>query len=557
MKKCLCLTLMVCIFFALGFSAYSLEFQMISVDLTEKCVSVDVSGVPEDDVSLEVLAPNILISSEKPYLPGALSQSLTYIGQKRIGHDGKVNFAIYPIHKSGTYTIRMTGDDGEIVSAQFNFIDSQEVSEIIDLINKNDSIGEYVDFFSIVLETSIYTDVRNKNTIYEYMNQKKPFNDSNPNEFIHHLKTACTLAGIKDAQDNTDIDRILNLNGNESMIVANSSVSTLYDELEDKSDIYERMLGMEVYTYEDTVKSFNNFVLLAYIDYLESWKATEAFIGNFKSDIGITDEKWNEYLTNFANQGRGYEVLGGISGIWYATLDDFVSDFNISLSKAIKGKSNSSQSGGGGPYKVSVEPVNHADSSLIQQPEQNTFQDIDGFEWAKQAIAELKNRYVISGDGSGNFYPDKNVTRKEFVKMLTGAFGLIDNGASSGFIDVPVEDWGYRYVSSAVKREIAYGISEDKFGADDYITRQDMAVMTYRACMLMNIHLEKNYDISFLDENHISAYALEACRAMSEAGIINGIGDRSFAPLANATRAQSAKIIWESLKLLNHNREGI
>jgi len=53
--------------------------------------------------------------------------------------------------------------------------------------------------------------------------------------------------------------------------------------------------------------------------------------------------------------------------------------------------------------------------------------------------------------------------------------------------------------------------------------------------------------VVFTDANDIQAWATDAVTAMQKAGIINGMGDGTFAPNANATRAQAAKIIYEIL----------
>ena len=55
---------------------------------------------------------------------------------------------------------------------------------------------------------------------------------------------------------------------------------------------------------------------------------------------------------------------------------------------------------------------------------------------------------------------------------------------------------------------------------------------------------------TFADDELISAYAKEAVSMLTEAGVINGVGDNKFDPKANATRAQAAKVIFGALKLI-------
>lgn len=87
------------------------------------------------------------------------------------------------------------------------------------------------------------------------------------------------------------------------------------------------------------------------------------------------------------------------------------------------------------------------------------------------------------------------------------------------------------------------------FGSSDNITRQDMAVIIYRAAQATGVELdETNEGKTFDDDMSVAAYAKEAVDMLVRAGVINGISETEFAPLANATRAQAAKMTYELVK---------
>ena len=88
------------------------------------------------------------------------------------------------------------------------------------------------------------------------------------------------------------------------------------------------------------------------------------------------------------------------------------------------------------------------------------------------------------------------------------------------------------------------GISEDYFGAQENITRQDIAVMCDRLWNSLGKEMTGPYRASFTDFEDISEYALEAVTNLAEARIIRGMDTGEFAPLENATRAQAAVIIY-------------
>jgi Bacterial Ig-like domain (group 2)./S-layer homology domain. len=174
-----------------------------------------------------------------------------------------------------------------------------------------------------------------------------------------------------------------------------------------------------------------------------------------------------------------------------------------------------------------------------------TFSDIAGVPWAKESIEALAARRVIAGVGNNSFKPDANVTRAEYIKILMQAFDLADESAQCNFKDVKAGAWYYGSIAAAQKLGIVKGKDDGSFGVNDPITRQDMAVMTYRAALLVKANLNGNASTEqFADRADISAYAAEAVAAMQKAGIINGTGGGKFTPGGKATRAQAAVIIY-------------
>lgn len=193
--------------------------------------------------------------------------------------------------------------------------------------------------------------------------------------------------------------------------------------------------------------------------------------------------------------------------------------------------------------------MENATSGTGPQIKDITFNDIDGVPWASEAILALADKQIISGRENGYFYPDAEVTREEFVKMLVGAMGLSESGYSNSFTDVADTDWFCKYVNIARINNIANGIGDGKFGARTSITRQDMAVMLYNALKLRNAAITMS-DFQFDDSDKIDDYAKESVSALYGMGVINGVSDTEFDPQGNATRAQTAKVIYAVLKEL-------
>ena len=179
------------------------------------------------------------------------------------------------------------------------------------------------------------------------------------------------------------------------------------------------------------------------------------------------------------------------------------------------------------------------------------FRDIRDVSWAQKAIVALTSIGVVNGKEEGLFYPNDNVTRAEFVKILVGALeyaGRIDTeNVSCSFADVPETEWYYAPVAAAVNAGIVTGVSDTEFAPNANITRQDMALMLTRAADAAGIELRSGAETTFTDEASIAGYALDAVKTMSRAGIVNGFDDGSFMPMNNATRAQAAVVIYRTM----------
>ena len=176
------------------------------------------------------------------------------------------------------------------------------------------------------------------------------------------------------------------------------------------------------------------------------------------------------------------------------------------------------------------------------QNQQKPFSDLDGVEWAREAIEYLAEKNVVSGTGSNTFSPNDPVTREQFVKMLVDALGF-DKSTEIHFSDADQNMWYYPYLQRAYAAGIAEGIGEGRFGVGNHITRQDLATMIYRAASKRGLQ-SSNTAVDYADADQISDYAKEAVAAMQSLGIISGMENHCFNPMQNATRAQAAKIIY-------------
>ena len=210
-------------------------------------------------------------------------------------------------------------------------------------------------------------------------------------------------------------------------------------------------------------------------------------------------------------------------------------------------------SSGGHAYSGTTLETDDKENDTID--EVSVFSDIDNVPWAKEAINTLYSLGVINGKEIGKFYPNDMITREEFVKMLVSAFSmkLIDEDVK--FDDVSENDWSYDFIKTAYIAGIAKGVGGNMFGKTDNILRQDICVMINRLFDISKIDISaKQNGKIFVDADDISDYAKDAVNNMSAADIISGDESGNVNPMAYATRAEVAKLLFRAREVYNSKR---
>jgi hypothetical protein len=97
------------------------------------------------------------------------------------------------------------------------------------------------------------------------------------------------------------------------------------------------------------------------------------------------------------------------------------------------------------------------------------FDDISDSYWASDFIWFLSARIIVNGRSNDLYVPEGNVTRAEFITILTRMTPGIDpfSTPSAGFLDVSPDDWYAKYIDWGVENGIVYGYGNGCFGPDD------------------------------------------------------------------------------------------
>ena len=172
--------------------------------------------------------------------------------------------------------------------------------------------------------------------------------------------------------------------------------------------------------------------------------------------------------------------------------------------------------------------------------------------WARKEIGALAGKGIIKGKSEGIFDPDANITRAEFVALMTRAMGYGENhGYTVPFMDVRENDWYYNPIAIAYNEGLVNGKSATEFDPNGKITRQEMAKIISNI-MKDKFHSQEKVDNlkAFKDFEEIASWARESAALCLREKIIGGISEGVFAPLENATRAQAATVLYRIYGLL-------
>ena len=206
----------------------------------------------------------------------------------------------------------------------------------------------------------------------------------------------------------------------------------------------------------------------------------------------------------------------------------------------------------GGKYdpatgKVSFK-TNHF-SKYFAMPGIKEFDDVEGITWAEKQIEVLAGKGFINGKSEGVFDPKAAITRAEFAALLTRLLALSGEVSSMPFADVPSDAWYAEDVAAAFANGVVTGNSATTFDPNGNITRQEMAVMIGRVLSEQGYVAADTTELTaFTDSNAVAAWAKSGVAMAAREEIVNGNPDGSFAPAANASRAEAAVMLYRLFK---------
>jgi|GEM_PF-577763 len=303
--------------------------------------------------------------------------------------------------------------------------------------------------------------------------------------------------------------------------------------LSGQSSVSAPASGYSTYVYSVIVKDYNGKAMTAGVTYTLSKPVPGVAIDSEKGVLTV-------YSTAVADS---FNIVAKVLGFE----DEISGSAAVSLTSDVKLSQNSGGGGNNVPSGMSSPVI--PGNPPANQAETSDFRDVPKDYWAYNYIGELKKNGIVSGDENKNFNPENNISRAEFIQMLVKTLSL-EAGGEIKFSDVNADNWYYKSVAIVGALGLVSGYEDGTFRPDNPITREEMVLILYRAVELRGISGKDNQEIEFGDKNQISDYAKTSVEKISSLGLVGGFPDNSFRPQDNATRAQTATIVFRLLNLL-------
>ncbi len=337
------------------------------------------------------------------------------------------------------------------------------------------------------------------------------------------------------------------------------------------------LTGADAGKYELVYNDYENIANNQFVD----WKSTLKYVfadveiyGNGtvtnKDKVWVRDTDYSDGIkTNklTAKADDGYEFIG-----WFENIESDKATITIDQDKCyylvavFEEKSTSSTpnrpsgNGGGGGLAAGGDKSNAGADDLGQKDEDKTegtttpsapafFVDVPTNAWFYDVVKAAYDNGLMNGVSASTFAPNGSLTRGMFVTILYRLAGSPAVEAASSFTDVPATQYYADAVAWASANGIVNGVSADKFAPNADITREQMATIIHRYATANNIEAAGNSEVSYSDSAKISEFAKAAVEWATNAGILTGNSDGTFAPLRTASRAEAAAIFVRLLTL--------
>lgn len=179
------------------------------------------------------------------------------------------------------------------------------------------------------------------------------------------------------------------------------------------------------------------------------------------------------------------------------------------------------------------------------------FNDVEEGVWYETATNFVAQHQIMSGTNNSQFSPSAPTTRGLLATVITNAEGVELGDYDNAFLDIEFS-WYRDSANWCAQQGIMNGYSEEYFGGEEPVTREDLAMILYQYALFAG-HSPSAANLSllssFTDQGDSRDYARNALAWAVEENLLY-TSDNLLRPSDTATRADVAYGIMEVLSLL-------
>ena len=548
MRKLLCRIMILCAFvFALIGTAYAEELSTNFLSSDGTLTINGEIGNAEGKAVLAVITKKQKESIKPEELTAAEYTAADNIAiyTARTSANGELNISIKlpEFSENGKYYVYLISDDAEEQS-YFMYINYNNIKELLSYVNEAASAD---DIYKL-LEAPENSFAIDKEKLQDYLKEiSKVFYEiktdktyTDVQKMINDYKTAEAIGQLRCGVDGNTVLKMYNSYFDAEYDEFSKLSETVRAEI-------LSILTKSSYAKDSAAEIYRRAVVYARVAKADSWDELKNAMIEYDSELDLDKDYFNSIVNRDDVYDNMYKNRSEIKDYSCIKKVFYTVSKMVYENENKKSSNNTGSISGGGGYRGGA--TNISVSNEIKQEIDNKDNDRSALtdisdHWAEEYITALVKLGVVSGFEDGSFHPDNLVTRAEFVKLMTGALNL-KGGADSRFADVPADSWYCSYVNAAFAAGLITGDVSGMFRPEDNITRQETAAIIYRALGdKLEVRTEKT---DFTDYTAIEDYARKSVGILGAADIISGMPDGSFAPKANTTRAEAAALIYRAV----------
>lgn len=176
--------------------------------------------------------------------------------------------------------------------------------------------------------------------------------------------------------------------------------------------------------------------------------------------------------------------------------------------------------------------------------QENPFSDVSEYTWYVTAVKYVYNKGMMNGVSATLFDPMGDLTRGMLVTILYRMDGERPVWATMPFTDLDPNGYYLNAVRWASSNQIVNGYGDGRFGPNDPLTREQMAIILYNYTRYKGITPNKAASLDhFVDALDTSATGYRALQWACAEKLIQGTGSTTLSPHDKALRAQVAVVL--------------